>query len=1781
MNIRSLVACVAFAACAAQLSVAEAAAEPIEFDSSVGYAAFSGTLSDDQLMVDENGTFYRPSAYGCGYVYAEMPSFPWAFSVPSGRTLTILPRRVVRAASLSGVGEVVLNESSFLAVSSANGFAGRITIKPKATAVLPPALKDLVTIQEGGNVVYQTGEVTANQTLVLRVQATLESTLEKCPVLVRLSKSAMPGFRPEAAFFGGGFFSGSGVPYVTAMAEDTDEEYPCEVEKWSVDGDSFVWVQLPTMTTGTKVRLLLGRPSGLAPADTWRRGTTTDAAGDYIGVWHMNEKNGNVEDATARGLTAEPYSDATTPGYRGSVAGVGPVGNSRRISESYTSSGPRLRVANGPNLNHGSRFTVSCWAKEAASQQYARLLSRKTGYQAAGWEIQDATNARNGTFRQYAGKGTVQAEAKVSDKLIWHRYVFVYDHTSLKAYVDGSFSGEATVAEANVATDEDLPLAIGAGANTEWSLNGWMDEVRLLKDVVTADWVKADYESQNPDSMFWAVDSITDAEDADVLGGVTALPCKDTLFVKADVRCPAGATRTVKAEILDASGAVVATKTTDVSASGLTSLTFEFTGLNDRSAYRVRLTTNDGGTAKSEVQSAFVAHANQVLWQGPTSGVAEWTNTAHWVGGIVPGAEDCAVFGDDIETLSITNTATSSAKLTLYFKNMTVNSGTITFEKAPNTSYILNRATNLFTIASGAKVVWEPGYNPSSTKDIVSLHVAGGGTFQGPKYGGAKFGSSDYKSYLREFRAKEGSTIRFPGHGSYIGWYVAEKDALIAIESISSVQGQEIFEAERGGTITISNSSSNNNPGGLRGEGTINLTASGKNYKINNVKGPNSFGGTLIHTGSDTVFSDTVDVEKNRVIVASTNAFEQVATLKPKETRFDFAPGLGNFFFGKIAGIPSNPMVTEDQEGNPIKLYTKGIDAGTYLTGSGSWYNTAAATVTGDQVRVAGKIDSTARITFTNDASIIGNETRLGEHFTVAPGSTITFSGTNTDVYRYWGANKGLESNLTLPLKEGVYPTSSQGSSIVVEDNAVLRLGSVNSYPKMPSFTLRNGGTLFLMQRDGGWSSSDSEETSTATVDGGVFEVSSYSCVYYARLLKADDAAKWTCRVGPGGMTLRVRGVWATLYDGGKEYTFTWPIRSESNVPNGKDGGLTLDGMGTVSISREQALTGPINLFDGAIYIGADALSESSGVPLGTGDLIFGGGELKDTTAFDGVRQFACGDGSKVLLSGAGHFMMTNAVKFGALDRTRGGVLFVDTKTLDGEAASIKVTGAVATDTNGRTVVPIVYTKGMNTLDFMKYDNEKGLLPFETSDYADGLGNGASSIALVKQDVTSAADKKVPQNTTKEVRALKIEKTTSWDYQGVTIEKGATLKVGDGTNPGVVLLYGNVSQSNNGYSPIVGEGALDFGTSEGVIVVPKRAHLFYSPYSQVKARLSGQNGITFASVPSIECPSGGAQIRLSGDNDFEGGALLENVSVAAISATALGKDKVTVRGGHWHGATVEFTTADTTYANDFKIRGNGYFLMNRYVDPVATSFRYDAAGALRLGKPGVKLTGDIEIDEFARITSMYNNPGTPPELSGVISGGSLQFYKSPDLPIALSGQNTYTGGTRIISSKIILRDGTLGTGPVELDNSTLRFENTKAAVLANDLRGNGDLELAGTGEVSFTGDTSDYAPTTVDLCGGKRTFSSFPAFMTKFVNSGATRATIVLPPNLGRVKWNGATIDAATAARLDFDIGLGTLLDLDGASLTFHRGLNGSVERMVNGTVNELKPETGLVLIVR
>ena len=327
--------------------------------------------------------------------------------------------------------------------------------------------------------------VAAKKVLPLEVAGyTGTETLTNVPVLVRLS-TVIAGF--------------SYADFADANGGDlifTDESgsvaYPHEIDEWHTDGESLVWVKLPTMVNGTKFKMAYGGALGdrtLPSHSVWS---------DYAGVWHMNEDSGTAFDSTAHGLDAQPErgTNKTVNISSEMIAYAnGACGRARQNETSDVNAkkgcGNYLLAPSYDALALGSTFVVSGWFRAERVVNYPRMISHKIAANTDGWEFHTRQNSSKSiTIRGSSSEGVICNVPDMQQN--WVCITAMYNGGVLSCYTNGvlSASGDGTAA-----TDNGLGLAIGGnppGNENTWC--GQYDEIRLRGGTLSADRIKADYD---------------------------------------------------------------------------------------------------------------------------------------------------------------------------------------------------------------------------------------------------------------------------------------------------------------------------------------------------------------------------------------------------------------------------------------------------------------------------------------------------------------------------------------------------------------------------------------------------------------------------------------------------------------------------------------------------------------------------------------------------------------------------------------------------------------------------------------------------------------------------------------------------------------------------------------------------------------------------------------------------------------------------------------------------------------------------------------------------------------------------------------------------------------------------------------------------------------------------------------------------------------------------------------------------------------------------------------
>lgn len=287
------------------------------------------------------------------------------------------------------------------------------------------------------------------------------------PILVRLSAAI------------GGFDYNTLTPALRGhdllFKDETGSTLNFEVETWNTQGESLVWVKVPTLSASTAITCYYGSDKvaaeALEPEKTWSR---------YVGVWHFAPSE-------AGGMTA---ADATGHGLDGTAGKTfktyeGPFGG-----DALRSAGSVKAPDYEKSQNVSSVFTASGWFKgpdfAGTKGSYVSFVSKKVGITTwnadKGWYIQmNQSKTSAGLCLTDETKVTIPDVTKD-----WNYFTIVSDGSTVKVYYNGS--DKASVTKSYMVKTSGTEYVIGA-------VNFCEDEYRIRKTAATAAETKLEYQT--------------------------------------------------------------------------------------------------------------------------------------------------------------------------------------------------------------------------------------------------------------------------------------------------------------------------------------------------------------------------------------------------------------------------------------------------------------------------------------------------------------------------------------------------------------------------------------------------------------------------------------------------------------------------------------------------------------------------------------------------------------------------------------------------------------------------------------------------------------------------------------------------------------------------------------------------------------------------------------------------------------------------------------------------------------------------------------------------------------------------------------------------------------------------------------------------------------------------------------------------------------------------------------------------------------------------------------
>jgi len=221
------------------------------------------------------------------------------------------------------------------------------------------------------------------------------TTLENFPVLVRISEARIEGFDYDDCASDGSDIS---------FAADSEglNVLSFEIDTWNPEGESLVWVKLPTLTGKETKFYFRWNDADPAPNDP------TAVWPNYMAVWHMGD-GGNAKNSSPKGVAMNAVE--TVAGCSTSAEG--------KVGASTVLSGGKLTV---PNSGHfygaGRTFSISGWFYSQNTSQYTSLMAKDGTWSTCGWYL--FYNTKGGLYFFVEGLGCVHQAVFCPERLDLH-----------------------------------------------------------------------------------------------------------------------------------------------------------------------------------------------------------------------------------------------------------------------------------------------------------------------------------------------------------------------------------------------------------------------------------------------------------------------------------------------------------------------------------------------------------------------------------------------------------------------------------------------------------------------------------------------------------------------------------------------------------------------------------------------------------------------------------------------------------------------------------------------------------------------------------------------------------------------------------------------------------------------------------------------------------------------------------------------------------------------------------------------------------------------------------------------------------------------------------------------------------------------------------------------------------------------------------------------------------------------------------------------------------------
>ncbi|HEX4123044.1 MAG TPA: LamG-like jellyroll fold domain-containing protein [Verrucomicrobiae bacterium] len=289
-----------------------------------------------------------------------------------------------------------------------------------------------------------------------------------------------------------------------------------EINQWSTNGVSTVWVQLPALSgTNDFIWAYWGNAAATNPlpyANIWS---------SYIGVWHLEQK-------------AFDYLDST--GNYPAINGVAPLWSTTHIGAFQVFNGTSDYLNMGP-VNVGTQFTLSAWVNvnPNATNIQTIFANKPGGWNSAGFSLYiDTYNTRDQRIDLETGDGTTGQDLETGPGVLtfgtWHFIAVNVNETAETAniYIDGT--NEPVTGGVQSDFPNQTGLNIGRFTNSVYYFNGAIDEARIASGLTSSLSIFADFLSYNSNKTLVTISPVNPQPALSLIANLLSWPAADGAF---------------------------------------------------------------------------------------------------------------------------------------------------------------------------------------------------------------------------------------------------------------------------------------------------------------------------------------------------------------------------------------------------------------------------------------------------------------------------------------------------------------------------------------------------------------------------------------------------------------------------------------------------------------------------------------------------------------------------------------------------------------------------------------------------------------------------------------------------------------------------------------------------------------------------------------------------------------------------------------------------------------------------------------------------------------------------------------------------------------------------------------------------------------------------------------------------------------------------------------------------------------------------------------------------